>query len=652
MPDPERDVTRTSTRTSTRTRGLAALGALALLAGVLVPSAQLPASATGTCAATGPAGAYGGGAGSTGDPYLIADEAQLLKLATTSGDWNKHFRQTDNLNLTGCTWSLIGTSTTVFTGSFDGGDHTITGLTFSTSGSRAGMFGEVGDGGLLENIRLVDVSISSSGDGRIGALVGEVDPGSSGTATVRNVSATNVTVVYTGADERVGGLIGSMLRSGATLSNAFIAGTVEVTANNAASERVGGLVGFVNFGTVRESFVTGDAAITGVNSRIGGLVGELGTPGTIERSFVTAGVTVTGARRTGGLVGASNATVVDSFSEAAVVQDPLDSMRSVGGLIGDNGGTVNRSYAVGLVTGASGAGNRTGGLIGEGSGAVTASFWDTTETGLATSAGGAGAVGLATPAMLLRSTFDTAGWAIVQGWQAYDPSSGPTWGICEDETYPFLLWVFEADFCSEVEEEGATGTVASTPVLVGGVPPVVPTGTGAWVQSDGSSVPLAVTSPGANQLRYAADGIEVTFTGGAGSSVTNGLVADANGEVVCEVCATLPVGGVIEVWMFSDPRLVAAHRVDVEPCQQFSILVVAPLDGGGPVSAGAHTLQLALPTASGMQAVNVGVTVGGPVPASVPAGEGSVPLPFALLLAALVSVGGAVLVGRRALAVG
>ena len=84
----------------------------------------------------------------------------------------------------------------------------------------------------------------------------------------------------------------------------------------------------------------------------------------------------------------------------------------------------------------------------------------------------------------------------------------------------------------------------------------------------------------------------------------------------------------------------------------FTIPLGAPLDGGGPVSAGAHTLQLALLTVSGMQAVNVGVTVGGPVPASVPAGEGPVPMPLALLFAALMSVGGAVLVGHRALAVG
>ena len=63
----------------------------------------------------------------------------------------------------------------------------------------------------------------------------------------------------------------------------------------------------------------------------------------------------------------------------------------------------------------------------------------------------------------------------------------------------------------------------------------------------------------------------------------------------------------------------------------------APLDGGGTVTTGRHTLQLALPTASGMQAVHVGVTFGGPVPGSIPAGERpsvpAGPIAFGLLAA-------------------
>ena len=157
-------------------------------------------------------------------------------------------------------------------------------------------------------------------------------------------------------------------------------------------------------------------------------------------------------------------------------------------------------------------------------------------------------------------------------------------------------------------------------------------------------MPLVVSSPGPNQVQYSADGFEVTFTGGAGTGVSQGLVANADGEVVCEICAFLAAGGVIEAWMFSEPRLVAAWRIEDLPCQRFTIPVVAPLDGGGPVPAGVHTLQLALPTVNGMQAVNVGVTVGTSSAALVPnrvnTGGGPVPvmpLTFVLLLAAMVA---------------
>lgn len=192
---------------------------------------------------------------------------------------------------------------------------------------------------------------------------------------------------------------------------------------------------------------------------------------------------------------------------------------------------------------------------------------------------------------------------------------------------------------SSPEAPGGSVPVAQSD---GGMP-LVPVGAGVWQQTDRSSVPLVASSPGPNQVRYTADGLEVTFTGGAGTGVSRGLVANADGEVVCEICASLEAGGVIEAWMFSEPRLVAAWRIEDLPCQRFTIPVVAPLDGRGPVPAGVHTLQLALPTVNGMQAVNVGVTVGtssaAPVPNRVNTGGGPVPvmpLSFVLLLTAMV----------------
>jgi hypothetical protein len=189
-----------------------------------------------------------------------------------------------------------------------------------------------------------------------------------------------------------------------------------------------------------------------------------------------------------------------------------------------------------------------------------------------------------------------------------------------------------------------SGTSNSWVPSSGGAPQQ-PAGAGVWQQEDGTVVPLPTSSPRAGQVRYSTDGLRVTLTGGRGTSASGGLVADANGTIVCEVCAVIAAGEVIEAWMFSTPRLVAAHLTDDLPCQTFTIPVVSPLDGAGPVSAGAHTLQLVLPTASGLQAVNVGLTVGGPVPTRVPAGDGPV-LPVGRVLVLLLVAAG-VLVVRR-----
>jgi hypothetical protein len=196
-----------------------------------------------------------------------------------------------------------------------------------------------------------------------------------------------------------------------------------------------------------------------------------------------------------------------------------------------------------------------------------------------------------------------------------------------------------------------TSTTSSTPAgpsffAPGGVQPSQPVASAAFVRADGSPQELAASVPGRDQVRYEADGIRVTLLGGPGTDVARGLVANPAGEIVCEVCITgLTAGQVVEVWLFSTPRLVAAHLTDDAECQLFTVPLSSPLDGGGPVAAGAHTLQFTLATASGLEAVNVGMTVGGLVPTSIPAGEGPM-TPYALVALMLV-----VLLGIRRAAV-
>jgi hypothetical protein len=583
-------------------RAVIATALAALLLPLLAVPGAMPARA-GSCGLAG--------VGDASSPFLVATASDLALVGATCG-LDKHYEQTADITLPAPTGGATSNHTpvSVFTGTYDGGGYAVIGLVLDMpDDDSVGLFGWVGASGILRNIRVVDAAV-----------------------TGRNL---------------VGGLVG--LLAGGRVENSSSSGSVEAKG--------------VPFDPVTFAGTPGNA---------GGLVGRSGFPGgTIERSFSTA--MVTGSTRAGGLVGdlESDSVILDSYARGSVGTCPGPPRANVAGLIAGTTDTddeveVRRSYSTGEVDGDPDEFCVGGFLFSFVSVVTEQNFWDVETSKQPLDPPGLlreyyaenpqdidpndppvipddYATGLPTADMTRFSTFDAA-WnngviRIVDGWQAFDPSSGPAWGICPaaNDGYPFLLWQFSTDPCivgTETGTEVGSGSVsepsASAPVAApsfvapGGVIPSQTAGSGAWVQADGSSVPLAVSSPGVNQLRYAADGIEVTFTGGSGSSVSNGLVADANGEVVCEICLALAAGQVIEVWMFSTPRLVAAHLTEDSPCQRFSVPVVAPLDGGGPVSAGAHTLQLALPTASGMQAVNVGVTVGGPVPASVPAGEGPV----------------------------
>ncbi len=196
---------------------------------------------------------------------------------------------------------------------------------------------------------------------------------------------------------------------------------------------------------------------------------------------------------------------------------------------------------------------------------------------------------------------------------------------------------------------GAPTTATSGPVPTGsGSLPTMTPGVGVWQDVSGAVTTLTASSPAAGQVRYSAPGLQLTLTGASGSGTRTGLVAEANGTVVCELCAFLAEGGVIEAWVLSEPRLAAAWRTDDIarllgdlPCRTFTIPVGTPLDGGDSLPVGVHTLQLQLPTTSGLQAVNVGVTIGAPVPTTVRAGTGvsagevrrTLPLGLAALLA-------------------
>ena len=93
-----------------------------------------------------------GGAGTSGDPYKIATETQLRKLAELVNDQRTdannsnalystlYYELIEDIGLTG-EWTPIGTNLNPFKGHFDGNGHTISGLSISSSANYLGLFG-------------------------------------------------------------------------------------------------------------------------------------------------------------------------------------------------------------------------------------------------------------------------------------------------------------------------------------------------------------------------------------------------------------------------------------------------------------------------------------------------------------------------------
>lgn len=379
---------------------------------------------------------YTGGSGTPDDPYQIATAADLIALGEDPNDYDKHFILTANIdldpNLPGrkvFDRAVIGS----LSGVFDGDGHTISHLT-STGGRHLGLFGQLGSGGAVKGLGVVDVKIVGPDSFELGGLVGE------NRGSVIQCYSSGMT---TGGDW-VGGLVGYNFgavincHSTCSVTGDYVVGGLVGNNNGAVFNcysscsvtglyHVGGLVG-INVGNMINCYSTG--AVMG-NEAIGGLVGMNGghgpQPGYIDKSYSLA--SVKGEIAVGGLVGDNRAGDVTQCYSKGVVNGGS----YVGGLVGYHLGSVTQCYSTGAV---GGDGNDVGGLVGGGWSwsDVSASFWDTQTSGQATSAGGAG---LTTTDMRTASTFHDAGWDFSN--EAAN-GTGDIWWILEGQIYPHLYW--------------------------------------------------------------------------------------------------------------------------------------------------------------------------------------------------------------------
>lgn len=251
-----------------------------LLAGLLATGIVFieasPANAA-ACSTTGATTAYAGGAGTSGDPYLLATAEQLALLSATSADRSKHFKQTANISLAdGCTWTPIGSSSS-FNGTYDGGGFTVSGMkTTNHDGARTGLIALLDTGGTLKNVGAVDVDFV--GKYHVGGLVGE------SYGTIQNSYATGQIV----GKVQTGGLVGTY--RGGSISNSYARTSVSYNSvnpnpnNSVEPYRAGGLVGATvgSPGTISFSWSSGlvTTPAAGVTYFIGGVFGGVSSGST------------------------------------------------------------------------------------------------------------------------------------------------------------------------------------------------------------------------------------------------------------------------------------------------------------------------------------------------------------------------------------
>ena len=224
-----------------------------------------------------------------------------------------------------------------FTGTFDGAMHTISNLNIKrTSTNYVGLFGYTATGSILQNVGLVDGSIT--GRGFVGSVAG------SARSTITNVYNTGTV----SGSSVVGGVVGA---DAGTISNVYNTGIVSGTDNT------GGVVGAA-FGTINNVYNTG--AVSGKDV-IGGVIGYASSS-SIENAYNTGTVNSTGSN-VGGVVGVLYGDTLSYAYNTGAVSATGDKLypSNTGGVVGNNSGTITNVYNIGAVSATS---SNVGGVVG------------------------------------------------------------------------------------------------------------------------------------------------------------------------------------------------------------------------------------------------------------------------------------------------
>ena len=227
--------------------------------------------------------------------YTVNNEKGLKNLAelVNNGETDINITLNTDLNLTNMEWTPIGTESQPYTGTFDGNNYTITGLTVNQTRNYVGLIGCIGSDGTVKNVKLENVNIT--GDGYfVGGVAG------TNYGTIENCSVDGTLTNYV---QYLGGVVG----------------------NN-----YGSIIGCSSSGT-----------ITGTGPNVGGIGGQ-SVGGTIMACYSVANIK--GRSSSGGVLGQTNRETVVIACYHAKGNVTGEQSRMIGGVIGWNYGKVTACY--------------------------------------------------------------------------------------------------------------------------------------------------------------------------------------------------------------------------------------------------------------------------------------------------------------------
>lgn len=267
----------------------------------------------------------------------------VAKLVNEEGKTDINITLDTDLTLTG-EWTPIGTESQPYTGTFDGGGHTISGLTVTGSDQWAGLFGYIDKDGTVKNVVLENVQITSDNQyAYVGGVAGYSEGNIENCSVSGSVSGNSNS---NGTSNCVGGVVGQQY--GGTITECSSSAIVD------GRNEVGGVAGKTdNSATLTACYATEDVTVKRTptnNTYAGGVVGFNGGGSTLIACYATGSVTVTGdgsgSIYVGGVTGSNDSgTLTACYHAAETVSGPDGA--TIGGVTGRN---FNASVGIPAIT--------------------------------------------------------------------------------------------------------------------------------------------------------------------------------------------------------------------------------------------------------------------------------------------------------------